>query len=141
MPRTLQLTDDQAAQLDALIAESNALLLDIHAVQNRDDDDTSIVEDDAEMWWERADDEGHTLHRKLCALIVEATPTPGPVQDHINTVCDQAGLGVMRGIFDVLRDREELPASTYLDLTPDRVTDLYWHVGRAINRVQHELED
>lgn len=140
MPRTLHFTDDQAARLDALLAESHALMLDIHAVQNRDDADTSIVEDDAEMWWERADDDGHTLHRKLAALIAEATLTPGPVRDHLDTVCDQAGLDVMRGILDVLRDREELPTTAYLNLTPETITRLYdQHIGRAIDKVAADL--
>lgn len=140
MPRTLHLSDDQAARLDALIAESHALMLDIHAVQNRDDDDTSIVEDDAEMWWNRADDDGHTLHLKLCLLIAEATPTPGPVAEHLAAVCDQAGLVAMRAILDVIRGRENLPTAAYLYLTPHAVTELYErHIGPAIDTVEAAL--
>lgn len=83
MPKTLHLTDEQAAHLDELLAASQALLADIHAVQNRDDDDTSIVGDDSQAWWEQADTQGHTLHGEFAALLAEVTPPSEPVQERL----------------------------------------------------------
>lgn len=84
---------------------------------------------------------GHNLHQQIADLIVEVTPVNSPVQEHIDRICEHAGLGVMCGIFDVLLDREELPESVYFGISAQKVAALYdSRIAPAIDRVQRMIE-
>ena len=64
------------------------------------------------------------------------------VDDHVKTICKEAGLGMMRGVFDVLLDREAITYPKVLTLTGDDVYELYEsHIGPAIDGIQDEIGD
>lgn len=66
----------------------------------------------------------------------------GNVDDHIKTICKEAGLRMMRGVFDVLLDRETTTFARVLKLTSDEVYDLYEsHIGPAIDGIEDEVAD
>lgn len=59
------------------------------------------------------------------------------IDEHIEQVCADAGLGVMVQVYEIIRDRESVPDSTLLDLTTEDVTEHYWSmIGPAIDHVE-----
>lgn len=44
---------------------------------------------------------------------------------HLDLVCAQAGLEIMRHVVDVVRDREHVSDDAILAMTPDNITNLY----------------
>jgi hypothetical protein len=63
-----------------------------------------------------------------------------PVQEHIETICEEAMLGVMVQVLEIVRDREEVPEESLLGLDADDVTEMYegW-IGPAIDRLEKSL--
>ena len=63
-----------------------------------------------------------------------------PAQKHIETICEEAGLGVMVQVFEIVRDREEVPEEAILGLDAEDVTQLYdaW-IGPAIDNVEKSM--
>ena len=67
-------------------------------------------------------------------------PAPDVLDQHLANITKEAGLKMMSGVFDVLIDRETIPAATLLRLTSDDVLELYeaW-IGPAIDDVERSL--
>lgn len=58
----------------------------------------------------------------------------------VDDPCHAAGLRVMREVFDVVTDREDVPTARVDALTPSDVADLYdQHIGPAIDRIEDAL--
>lgn len=67
---------------------------------------------------------------------------PTTVQDHIEAVCAEAGLGVMVQIYSIITDREQVSDKAILSLTAADVEDAYrTYVARAVDLIENNLLD
>jgi hypothetical protein len=63
-------------------------------------------------------------------------------QKHIESICEQAGLGVMVQVYEIVCDREDTPDAKILALTADDVSLHYsLFVAPAIDSVERDIND
>jgi hypothetical protein len=59
---------------------------------------------------------------------------------HVREVCHRAGLPIMEGVFDILRDRGEIAESSLAELTEDLVAEMYEAIiGPAVDELEECL--
>lgn len=64
------------------------------------------------------------------------------VAQHIEDICTEAGLGVMEGIFTVIRDREQVTDEQLLALHSGDVTEWYEaSLAPAIDSIEEDLRE
>ena len=70
------------------------------------------------------------------------TSLRGPVGAHIEQICNEAGLGVMVQVFEIIHDRESVTEEDLLALTADDVLGFYeGHLARAIDTIESFIEN
>lgn len=71
---------------------------------------------------------------------VPVTTTDYSCQTHVASICQEAGLEMMAGVFDVLWNRETVNTETLASLTSEDVTELYaGFIGPAIDKIEEQL--
>ena len=60
-------------------------------------------------------------------------------QKHIETVCAEAGLGVMVQVYEIVCDREDTPDEAILALDADGVNEHYIYIAKGIDAIEREL--
>lgn len=89
--------------------------------------------------WDESHDQGPL--NEGWALYDHAQPTAAPVADPVHAAAEEAGLGVMGHVLDVVRDAEEVSADFLATLTADDIAELYERfIGRAILRMEDALK-
>lgn len=97
-----------------------------------------------------APDDNHTSDGRCkypasCAAeghLRECTEGVDSVSAHIEAICDQAGLGVMVQVVEIIRDRESVTDDALLALDADDVDAFYTgFLARAIDDIERSIEN
>ncbi|KQO98667.1 hypothetical protein [Leifsonia sp. Leaf264] len=68
------------------------------------------------------------------------TQTELPHRQHIQSVCKEAGLEMMVGVFEVIDDREEVATVAFQRVTTDDIDGFYDEfIGPAVDKIEAEL--
>lgn len=59
------------------------------------------------------------------------------IDDHVNKICEEAGLGVMVQVFQIIADREEVTDEQLMALTADDVNGYYFHIAKGIDTIEN----
>jgi len=62
-----------------------------------------------------------------------------PLFAHFDEVCQEAGLGVMVQVYEIISDRGDVEESTLLALTAEDVENHYFRIGAGIDDVERSL--
>lgn len=89
--------------------------------------------------------DGRCKYPKSCELdghLRERSHGGDPLGAHIRRICDEAGLGVMVQVFEIIHDRERVSDEALFALTADDVYGFYeGHLARAIDTIESFIEN